>query len=561
MRISNPLLFIAAFSAISCSSGGGSSGSAPVYTCDTVVYDNGVTISGNAKYEFRLAGNGSVQTSGRPIRKAEVKIYNGTTLIQCGALNDSGAFSLTIPQSSAQHTVRVSSVIYNEVTKAFVLNNPSNRQFHSIETTFVADTTKSVGTITALAGTNTDLKGGAFNVLDQVLNANTYLVTETAGCTSTFANCPIFTNAPLVRIFWEKGVNPGEYVNASSPLSFYLPGYRELYILGGEDGDIDGSDADHFDNSVILHEYGHFIEDVFSKSNSPGGLHTGDTIIDPRLAWGEGWANFFQAAITGIPIYRDTWGTNGTGIYFNENLETPANDIPSVAGEGNFREFSISRLLWDAIDSNNELGVDDVTSPFSELWTVFADPNGGFASSSLRFRNIGLFHSIQRNLAGGQDWSLIRASEKHEGSQADYARPVLRGGSCSPVHIEADHIDMSQQENGSAANSNQFASNDFYSYYHPGGAFSFTLNYTTSPSPAADLDVYVFAESYVFTRAALAQAKTAVVNSASSGTETLNTNLAAGYYMINIRVNTTGGVLGNPADYTMTLGGQPLCPN
>src|SRR5690606_13846811 len=108
-------------------------------------------------------------------------------------------------------------------------------------------------------------------------------------------------------------------------------------------------DTDHFDDSIILHEYGHFLEDVYSKTNSPGGVHTGETILDPRLAWGEGWANYFQAAVTGNPVYRDTFGTSlgFSGVYFNENLESGTSDTPNNPGEGNFREFAITRALWD----------------------------------------------------------------------------------------------------------------------------------------------------------------------------------------------------------------------
>lgn len=562
MRLHIFLFFIAAFSTMSCSSGGGGGSSNPPYVCTTHSYPNGVTISGNADYEFRTNGNGTISGSPRPIRKAEVKIYSGNALIQCGATDDSGAFSFSVPQADTTHTVRVSSVIYNTTTRAYVMNNPSNRQFHYIETTFVPNTTKSVGTLTATAATNTALKGGAFNILDQIHFANEFLISKTANCANLFSTCPTFPGGPLVRVFWDKGLDPGAYVNATFPLSYYLPGYRELYILGGEDGIVDSVDCDHFDNSIILHEYGHFIEDVFSRTNSPGGGHDGESIIDARLAWGEGWANFFQAAVTGVAIYRDTWGNGGTtGTYFNVNLETPNQDIATTMGEGNFREFSISRLLWDAIDPANEVSIDDVESPFAELWTVFASPTSGFASSSFRFRNIGLFHSIQKTLPGGQDWSTLRTSEKHKDSQADYAQPVTRGASCSPINIKAEHMSMSQQENGSAGNSNQFASNDFYAYYHPGGAFSFALNYTTAPSPAVDLDVYIYPENYIFGGTAAAQAKTGIVASATSGSESININLAAGYYMINIRVNTTGGHITNTASYSMTLGGQSLCPN
>lgn len=557
------IILVAAFSNISCSSGGGGGSSAPEYTCTTVSYPNGITISGNADYEFRQNGSGIISLTNNPIRNAEVKVYNASnTLIQCGSTDSSGAFSVVIPQSNTTHTIAVNSIIYNTVTKAFVLNNPTNNLPHSITTTFTADTTKSVGTITATAASSGELKGGAFNILDKVLDANNFLVNETTGCTVQFANCPVFTGAPLVRVYWTKGFNPGEYFNAGA-LSFYLPGERELYILGGESGDIDSSDCDHFDNSIILHEYGHYIEDVFSNTDSPGGSHSGDSIIDARLAWGEGWGNFFQAAVLDNPLYRDTSGniTGSATVFFNENLETPGQDQPSTMGEGNFREFSITRLLWDAIDSVNEgAGVDDVTSNFSELWTAFAGTTGGLASSSYRFRNVGLFHSLQQALAGATDWSSIRTGEKHNGSQVDYGRTASLGGSCSGIAIQAANISGGQVENGSVSNSNHFASNDFYVYTHPGGAFNFTLNYTTDIAASADLDVYVYPDGYVFGGTASKSATTNIANGTTSASESITGTLSAGVYMINIRVD-TGVRLGGASTYTMTLGGQSLCPN
>ena len=137
-----------------------------------------------------------------------------------------------------------------------------------------------------------------------------------------------------------------------------MNGKRELYLLGGENGDVDFSDTDHFDNSVIIHEYGHFIEDIFGAPNSPGGSHNGNSVIDPRLAWSEGWADFFQAAVTGQPYYRDTKGnvncsetdpTSCTGVLFDESIDVPTDDRPILLGEGNFHEFSVSRTLWQAL--------------------------------------------------------------------------------------------------------------------------------------------------------------------------------------------------------------------
>lgn len=93
-----------------------------------------------------------------------------------------------------------------------------------------------------------------------------------------------------------------------SPLSFYKPGERKLFILGGSNGNVDTADTDHFDNSIILHEYGHFLEDVYGKTDSPGGYHNGSSIIDPRLAWSEGFTNSFQGAALGKNFYLDTAG-------------------------------------------------------------------------------------------------------------------------------------------------------------------------------------------------------------------------------------------------------------
>ncbi len=556
---------LALFSITACGGGsGGGGGGRPAYSCIERSYTNSVAISGTAEYEFRIDGNGAVSPTRNPIRNAEIKVLNsGGSVIQCAYTNSDGTYLVNVPPSSANHTIRVSSVIFNSTTKAFVFNNPWDYALHYVETTFTPDTSKTLNAITALA--TGDVKGGAFNILDKIHTANEFLVNETNNCTNLSSACTPFPGAPAVDIFWEKGVNPGEYTN-NGPLSFYLPGERELYILGGESGDVNSSDCDHFDNSIIIHEYGHFLEDVFSDSDSQGGPHFGDTILDPRLAWSEGWANFFQAAVLNNPVYRDTSGNSDIGglpwVLFNENLELPDNDIASTMGEGNFREFSISRLLWDAIDLTDEgPGVDEVNSPFAELWTVFSSATAGIKSANYRFRNVGLFHHLQKALPGAADWSSIRTGENHADSERDYARGVTRGGVCAGVVIEPQNISLSQTENGSILNSNQFASNDFYQIYHEGGNFNLAMNYTTDPLDTADLDVFIYKSDYIFGQNSVGSGTASINPGASVGAETVNiSSLPAGYYMINVRVDTSGGLSGS-STYSLTLGGQNLCPN
>ena len=76
-----------------------------------------------------------------------------------------------------------------------------------------------------------------------------------------------------------------------------------IYILG----DFAAGDTDEFDQSVIAHEFGHYFEDRFGRSDSIGGDHGGSaTLVDLRVAFGEGWGNAFSGMVLGDPIYRDS---------------------------------------------------------------------------------------------------------------------------------------------------------------------------------------------------------------------------------------------------------------
>ncbi|MEM7645398.1 MAG: hypothetical protein AAF203_00695 [Pseudomonadota bacterium] len=551
-----------------CSGGdSGSSGSSstpPVPYCTEVTsYSSPITITGNAQYEYRANGNGAI-SGPNPIRFAEVRVTNAAgTIIQCGETNSSGQFSLSLPADGSAATIEVTSRADNSNVAAYVLQNPTTNTYHSLSTGVTLDGSKSVGSLTAPA--NGTLEGGAFNILDKILDANIFLRAQTANCSASFSNCTPFTIAPLVTAYWAAGVDPGTYFNIPS-LSFYIPGENDLYILGGVNGDIDNSDTDHFDDTIIIHEYGHFIEDNFSITNSPGGAHSGNTILDPRLAWGEGWANYFQAAVTGNSVYRDTFGTieGTTGVFFNEDLESGTTDTATTLGEGNFREFSITRALLDYTDTNNEgVSTDQLTTSFAEFWTLFAGSNG-FPNSGFNFRSIGLFYTLQNALSGKSDWSEIQGAENQLATVVDYGNTFTLGGSCSTISIQAQNISGIQTEDGTPSNSNQFASNDFYSYTHPGGSFTMSLSYTTGSSASpADLDIYLYQNDYTFgsSSSVLGFSDDTIQVGETSDTETFTiSDLAAGTYMINVNVNTSTR-LGAPSTYSFSINSQNACPD
>lgn len=558
------------------SSGGTSNTTTPaVPYCGSVSsYSSAVTITGSAEYEFRTNGNGAVATP-NPIRRAEVRVTSSSgSIVQCGETDASGNFSLQLPNNDSTVTITVASRADNNYMKAYIMNNPTNNDFYGVATTVTLDGSKSVGTLTAPA-TGTII-GGAFNILDKILDANDFLRTETNNCSATFTNCVEVSVAPMVDVYWEPGLNPGDYFGLPA-LSFYIPDNNQLYILGGVNGNVDDSDTDHFDDSIILHEYGHAIESLFSIADSPGGTHNGDNILDPRLAWGEGWANYFQAAVTGNPVYRDTFGTTlGTsGVFVNENLESGTSDTPTEAAEGNFREFSISRVLWDLTDADEMNATDDLQTTFSELWTIFAATTNGFADPSQNFRSAGLFYELQSTLVGRSNWNTILTAEEQLAARTNYANTLSNGTSC-PTAILAEDVPNAnvlnnpgrQPEDGTSNNSNQFKSNDFYQIAHTGGSLTINLSYTTTSTNAADLDIYLYANDYTYGSAAsgnlIGLSENTVSNTATSGSESISvSSLSAGTYMLNVRYDTTGGVVAadKAGNYSLTVNGQSKCPD
>lgn len=565
-------IILLGFSIVSCSSrdgGSTSSSTPPLSYCSTVTsYSSPITITGSAVYQYRNNGNGAV-AGPNPIRHAEVRVTNSEgSIIQCGETDASGNFSLQLPSNGSTATLTVASRSDNNFVKVYILNNPTNNSFHGVSTNITLDRSKSAGILTASATGN--VAGGAFNILDKILDANEFLRTNTESCGATFS-CTAFTVAPLVYTYWSPGVNPGRYFGIG-PLSFYLPERNELYILGGSNGDIDNSDTDHFDNTIILHEYGHYIENRYSITNSPGGEHNGDNILDPRLAWGEAWANFFQVQVTGIPFYRDTFGTPlGTnGVFVNENLESGSADTPTEAEEGNFREFSVTRALVDLLDADDGSAPDDIQATFEEFWSVFTASSGSFADTNQRFRAPGLFWTLQSVLSGGTDWTTVLGAEEQLVGIDNFGNTLSNGTAC-PVTIQAENVPGAlpnnnpgrQPEDGSFINSNMFKSNDFYRIDHTGGNLSVQMTYTTTPGNAADIDIYLYREDYVFgyESSVAAFSDDAIAISASGATESFSvSNLDAGTYMLNINYNTQGGIR-SAASYSLSVNGQSKCPD
>jgi hypothetical protein len=556
----------------------GSSGSGiPTYQapekgyCSTVTdYSSvaNVTISGSAFFKRReasVAGLGN-PSAARPIRYAEVRVLNASgTTVQCAETLVNGAYSFVVPQRTGTYTVEVTSRANNSKLKAYVYDDPRYNNYYSLSTTFTPTASQALAAMTAEA--TGDVKGGAFNILDQFLEANIFLRANVGGC----AGCSNFTVAPKVTAYWKLGFNPAEYYGETGGLSFYLPGYDRLFILGGIGGDSNNEDTDHFDNSVILHEFGHFLEDNLFVSDSPGGQHNGDKLVDPRLAWSEGWGNFFQAAVRNDPYYIDTEGNSSgsTGVFYYVNLENQTRDVPLNLGEGNFREFAVTRFMWDALDNTpaEDGGNDNISSSFNWIWHSLIS-SGGFVKSTAAFRQIGNMLAFQA--ANGANWSGIRTIEQMEESTADYSQYVSTGSTCSYSLTPSTRTNEwtasnNQTDNGSFARSHLLLNNDFYHLkISSGQAVTITLEYDDADNAGteADLDLYVYRDDYVYgsysTMAGYSE-RQPDGDVTDTETESVSATLGAGNYMINVKAFTLGSI-GGTVNYKIKLNGNDLCP-
>ena len=554
------------------------------------------TITGTATFQYRpLVLTSNKGLYGNPVSKgvtyAEVHIVDSSgNTIQCGETDSLGAFSLAVPQVAGTYYVQVFSRSMSSKVKASVLKDIYSALPYSISKQFtISASATSVAIPTPFVASariseDSDLSGGAFNILADIFWANEFIRGNTSQ--TSFV-------ADKVSVFWKQGFNPYSYYNAPSVLaSFYVASEDRLYILGGKNGDVKASDTDHFDDSVILHEYGHFLEAHYGRSDTPGGSHNGNFIIDPRLAWSEGWANYFQAAVQNNIVYNssysgpkkgssgwtgyvDTVGfgndsVEGSGSSYGIQINRDLSELNSAAvydkastNEGVFREFSISRTLFKSM--TNASGI-----PFAAIWDAFKALR---TSSTYKFINFGLSNSILNTTLtssyssqGMATWTSVITEENQKKDTSLYGRFIATDGTTSCSEIAMSPV---ADQSLNYDRSNQLMSNDFYTYYYDGSGKQIVLKSRNSGANIIDMNLYVYSDGYYYSEE-IQEAQASFSNSTMvRKSKTLNTGstneievvdmsgLPAGYYMIDVKASTygkTSASLNGTANYYLYIG-------
>jgi hypothetical protein len=190
-----------------------------------------------------------------------------------------------------------------------------------------------------------------FAILDATSGAETQVLAVRA---ATF---------PRLTVYWSPENQPSSVVSPSSGLigtSHFDPGSKAIYVLGKA-----GVDTDEFDAHVVVHEWGHFLEDRLSRCDSPAGGHSAGDVADPRLAFSEGLGNAVAAMLLPETRYVDTFWSGGQPATFGFDAETepaPADDGSTGTSPADdpapsaFSEMAVQRLLYDLYDAGADPG-------------------------------------------------------------------------------------------------------------------------------------------------------------------------------------------------------------
>jgi hypothetical protein len=452
------------------------------------------------KVEVTDSGLDTSQTSLVPIRFARVEvveILNPNSVVVVTETDEMGRFETRIPYERGLE-VRVFS--RSRLQDLRVLNNTAGNSLYWISKR-IESTADEIELI------DNSRSAGAFNILDTIQRGNALLS----------AAVPAFV-PPALTVYWSERNNDtvlSRLTNGAIRTTFFSLAANAAYVLGDRN-----TDSDEFDDSVILHEYAHMLAAKFSRDDSNGGTHLPGDLLDPRVAWSEGWANFFSSAARGTSVYRDSKAGNNV-LRFDIEDNAPAGERPG----GYFSEASVHGLLWDLIDENADNG-DAGQFSFASIWGAFTELIG--------YRNVYLPYFLDRFLMRhpqSSDALRTMVGLRNIDFQPD-GRPSVTNPFPRTIGInETKH--NQQVDSFTSRRTNLALSAHTYSLTVPTGGLTTIRLVVDGSAPANnpsfnDLDLVLYDST--------GRKIIAVANSGMSGAgEVITENLAAGNYFIEVR--------------------------
>ncbi len=321
-------------------------------------------VSGRISYDkvpFSVAGQGLDYNSviDAPVRGAVVEAIDnasGTTILATTTTDASGNYSFSPPNGA--FFLRVKAQLLQAGSPGWnfrVVNNTNGDALYAMQsaarTYDGSATTLNLRAASGWTGTGytQDRVAAPFSLLDVAYDVRSLVV----------AASPVAQLAPL-DIHWSPlNVTSDSFVPSTGRIgntSYQAP---DVYVLGQA-----GVDTDEYDQHVIAHELGHYLQDVFSRDDSIGGPHGPGDRLDLRVAFSEGWGNAFSGMVKSDPRYRDSFGA-AQAMDSDVNVESDVSSSP-----GWFSEESVQLILYDLFDATADAN-DGVALGFTPLFSVF----------------------------------------------------------------------------------------------------------------------------------------------------------------------------------------------
>ncbi len=323
------------------------------------------TASGTFNYEDREWDNTGFTDviSQHPVRYADIEIVDpyksgAKAILAYGKTDANGAFSLNVSDSSTR-TVYVRVITDTSHTSGLYARITTHGGLlYALRSAYYAshnpNTNINFGVLVAAVGNG----GEPFHMLDLLIYGADYIKAQTGSRPGSKA---------YVTLRWaiDGGVTAAAYTSGNV---------------------ITMRDYCGYDDAVVMHEWGHYAMNNYSRSTNPAGIHyLSDCNEDIRLAFDEGRASTLGCSVrrfANMPysnVYLRTTGASGPGHI--ENWFDLENET-QYACDGDTSEVAVSRSLWDIGDGPSTLDMtpgedethDLLALPELDLWQVYAGP-------------------------------------------------------------------------------------------------------------------------------------------------------------------------------------------
>jgi hypothetical protein len=384
-----------------------------------------VTVAGKLQYEFvppnaNCRGLNFNRIQQRPIRGATVQLLDGhneTNVLDTTRTDANGDYAFSNVAADTDVRIRVRAELkktgspgWDVEVRDNVLKNPddpnaprlSNRALYVVQWDSFNTGGSNIADADFVARTGWD--GSSYTgtraaaplaILDQIYSGIQAIVAERPN--EVFLPLDAFwsVNNTLTS---ELNIDTGELT-----ASFYRPDIDSLFLLGDA-----GVDTEEFDDHVVMHEWGHYFEDAFSRSDSIGGPHSIGQSLDARLAFGEGFATAMAAMVLEEQQYCDT-SAAGSNSGFGISTESENRGL-----QGWMNEMSVATLIYDLWDTDDD-GADNGSIGFGPILDVMMGPQ----ANTEAFTTLFSFAASLQPMLAESELALLHALLDQENIERD----------------------------------------------------------------------------------------------------------------------------------------------